>query len=92
MAAASPQWDHCPCRLLARRRTVQPAAEWVRLLGYSGHWPSDFGKCSVMARSRREGGVEFLPAAGRYPLLNGHVRCVELNGSVMGGAGEETAS
>ncbi len=60
------------------------SGQGVRLLGYSGHWPSDFGKCS--------GGVEFLPAAGRYPLLNGHVRCVELNGSVMGGAGEETAS
>src|SRR5262249_7590119 len=26
-----------------RRRTVQPAAEWVRLLGYSCHWLSDFG-------------------------------------------------
>src|SRR5258706_386365 len=31
----------------AQRRTVQPAAEWVRLLGYSGHWPSDFGNARL---------------------------------------------
>jgi hypothetical protein len=35
------------CPLMARRRTVQSAAEYVRLLGCSGQWPSDF-ECALL--------------------------------------------
>jgi hypothetical protein len=50
-----------------------------------------FRKCSVMARSRREGSNSCpLPAVIR--CSTGTSAASNLNGSVMGGAGEETAS
>ena len=60
--SAAIEADGPPRAKMARRRTVEPTADWVRLLGFSGYWLNDFRKCSVMARS--SSGCRTAPARG----------------------------
>jgi hypothetical protein len=72
---------------MAQRRTTQPAAEWVRLLGCSGHWLSDFGNARLWLARRISC---LLPAVARRST--GTSAPLNPNGSIAVSAGEETPS